>query len=435
MKEVWEKGFQINQKLVESDSFIKYEGYAKPKMARGINSYTDESKTLFGPVFQAIDKAFFQSRFFVKGMDVTERPTLLADRFGSRPVVETDFTSFESHHRQELAEIVFYWMMHMARGLNLPSRLRRLLATAVLGCNVTKFSTLRAHVPQTLMSGALWTSSSNALLNLLVMSYLWSYHAEEGWNAEHQARYAFAHFDGLIEGDDGICSSFNVDKDLIDRLGVDLKLETVANYGLASFCGIVCPVGHKTVLYNPKKFARNFFWIPSQLENSKPKQKNAYLRAKALSYLHSFPQCPVIAPISYEICKRTSGTNICNAVRAQFDNYKWDQISKAVKDPSFAKTKPVVPLYMREHMEKVFSVSINMQLEIEQSMGKSVDLSEWMMPWDDLHNSLHVTQFDWRQYDRWRPSFMPPIIEKVETEGQIGPPTGTNANRRIWKSG
>lgn len=428
LKSIHDSSFKISEKLMVSASFQKWEGYMKPKMPRGINAYSDESKTIFGPVFKGIDKVTFKQKWFIKGMDVGERPEMMNKLFGDNPVVETDFTSFESHHRGVFSELIWFWMMHMTRALNLPSYLKRMLAVAVKGNNVTKFSCVTAHIPQTLMSGALWTSSSNGVLNLLVMSYLWS--RKNNDDPELQADHAYTKFNGLIEGDDGICGSFDVDDEVITKLGIELKLEIKPHYGCASFCGIVCPPGGGSLLYNPDKFLRNFFWIPEKLFAANDKVKNTYLRAKALSYLHGFKNCPIIGPISFEICKRTAGTSL-DKVASHFDSYHWETIKNAEKSvnearklqPEFARTPPVINDAARDHMDRIFNLGVGKQKEIEQCFanGEYVDLSERMMPWDDLHNSLHVTNLDYEK-TAWLTPFRPPIIDKIMREGRLGTP-------------
>ena len=159
---------------------------------------------------------------------------------------------------------------------------------------------------------------------------MWSY--EPQLSAQDQAEKAFKTFNAFIEGDDGICSKFEVNEQLIQALGIQLKMEEKPNYGLASFCGIVCPVGSRHIIYNPDKFLRNFFWLPIKFANRSQKDQDMYLRAKALSYLHSFGNCPIIGPISYEICKRTNTFNIKESILNEFDKYKRDQLTPPDRD-------------------------------------------------------------------------------------------------------
>nr|WRQ65642.1 RNA-dependent RNA polymerase [Tolivirales sp.] len=425
LREVYERGGIVSALIMISASFLKDEGYDKPKMPRGINSYSDLSKTIFGPIFQAIDKKTFQQRWFVKGMDVSERPELLDQEFGNKPVIETDFTSFESHHRGAFSKVIWFWMMHMMRGLNLPAYLRRMLAVAVKGDNRTKFSCVTAEVPQTLMSGALWTSSSNGVLNLMIMSYLWS--RDKADEPVAQADLAYTSFRGFIEGDDGITEAFPVDEEIITKLGIDVKLEVKRNYGCASFCGIVCPLGSRKILYNPKKFIRNFFWLPTAFAQAKGKAQDGYIRAKALSYLYNFSGCPVVAPICYEVCKRTSGYNFTENLSHHFDSYKWAEIQKVIKNPSFAKEEPTITWASRDHMANIFGITPLQQIQIENCFraGSFVDLSDWMMPFDDAHRRMHLFDYEPAKVP-WGTPHMPDCIKKIIAAGGMGRPSSKN---------
>jgi hypothetical protein len=395
LRKVRENPIILNHKSSVTGSFLKYEGYQKPKNPRAINAFSDEVKVIVAPIGEAADKATFRHRNFVKGMDASERPELMAELFGHSPVVETDFTSFESHHRGEFAEIIFYWMMHMTRGMNLPTHVRRLFAACIKGRNKCKFGLTRCSVDQTLMSGAAWTSSSNGVLNLLIMSYLWS--DQFGLPVGEQADYAFNKFTGLIEGDDGICPAFPVNYALIESLGIDLKLEVKPYYGLASFCGIVCPPNSRDILYSPERLFRNFFVIPAKLKDRKQSVKDAYIRAKALSYRHSFGNAPVVGPIVRHVCKLTKSINVEN-VLTHFDVYQRDKIEIALKTKSHEKSNPISDS-LRDHCSQVFGISVERQREMEEGFEKNlcsdVDLSSWMMPFDDEHTLMHVTREKW----------------------------------------
>jgi hypothetical protein len=437
LEKIHNEGGVLSWELLISESFLKDEGYMSWKYPRGINSYSDLSKTIFGPVFKAIDKATFNHKWFVKGMDISERPDLMFELFGESPVVETDFTSFEVHHRGVFSDIIHYWIMHMSRGLNLPNYLKKMLAVAIKGCNVTKFSGVEIHVPQTLMSGAVWTSSSNGVLNLLIMSYLWSFDASVP--PKERAHRAFSSFNGLIEGDDGICSAFECDQSLVNHLGIDLKLEIKPNFGCASFCGINCAMGRREVLYDCRKFLRNFFILPGRLINAKKSTRDSYMRAKALSYLHDFHDCPIIGPIAFSVCEMTKSLNI-NGVVGYMDMYKRERLTKNLqklsKGDDWLRTKPNIVPQVREHYQRVFGVSVEKQIELETAFltnphVKGCDLSQWMMPEDDDHKLMHVSDFDWKGCDRWKPYHMPDIIQHLLNEGVMGTPLKKH-NRKIF---
>jgi hypothetical protein len=124
-------------------SFIKDEFYSEPKNPRAINSYTDESKTLLGALFHAIDKKTFATRFFVKGSNPKTWPQRLEELFGNMPVLTTDFSSFEAHHWGALARVPYYWALHMIRDLTRVCFLRDMVAVMMLGVNEVAFNRIR----------------------------------------------------------------------------------------------------------------------------------------------------------------------------------------------------------------------------------------------------------------------------------------------------
>ena len=60
--------------FAKSKSFVKLEGYKKPKHPRGINSPDDLAKTLYGNLIHALDKNLFRLKWFVKGQNPAEWP-------------------------------------------------------------------------------------------------------------------------------------------------------------------------------------------------------------------------------------------------------------------------------------------------------------------------------------------------------------------------
>lgn len=359
------------KKVSECLSFIKWEGYMEPKNPRAINSPSDLSKVILGPLFKAIDKKTFEMKWFVKGTDPKQWPSRLRDLFGRRPVVGTDFKSFESHHRDGFSRIVHFWIMHMIRGLPVAHSTRRLISKLVLGHNVTKFSTCKAEILQRLMSGALWTSSANGVLNLLIMSYLTSRNAMPHLTPEQLAFYASESFVGVFEGDDGLSSATRVDRDLIQRLGVKLTLDESPSFDTASFCGIVCQYESDAVVTDPVKVLRSFFVIPPKYMNSSPKIHMQLYRAKALSYKYAYNDCPIVGPLCHKICDLTRSVD----ARVISSETKLWRLRDVPINELMAQWKntPKVSDEARAVVSQQFRVSVEQQLIIESEIAASVD--------------------------------------------------------------
>lgn len=274
-------------------SFIKDEFYASPKNARAINSYSDESKTLLGALLHAMDKKTFATKWFVKGTNPRDWPSKLEDIFSGDPVVTTDFSSFEAHHHDGLARVAYFWAMHMSRGLTKVKALRDMIALMMLGVNEITFRHTRVEVKQRLMSGAMWTSSANGVLNLCLMAYMSA--KSQNIPPHDRARWAVEEFRCLVEGDDGLTAEYHIRPELPQRLGLRLKPVSSHDYSTAGFCSIYCARQSRVVIKDPIEALRKMFVLSSRYKDFSEKKKRALLRVKAMSYMSIFPSCPIIA--------------------------------------------------------------------------------------------------------------------------------------------
>lgn len=397
------------KRTADSESFIKDEGYCEPKHPRAINSPSDESKSILGSIIKPIDKATFQCPAFVKGTDPKTWPAKLAAKFGDRPVFETDFSSFEAHHRGVYGDLGHYWLQHQLRPIT-SSSIRKLIGKLVKGTNSTKFRGARATIPGRLMSGALWTSSMNGVLNYCILSYLACRSQERSCSPEFLVKHVDKYFRGFIEGDDGICEAFDLNKNLIRQMGLDLKLERANRFTEASFCGIVC--GEKTmdIITDPKKFLRNFFsmstkyGIPNNHLNKDWKidsKHRALMRAKALSYSYGFKNCPIVGPLAYKICELTSGIRT-EGVSVP-TGFLWSGQDVKVD----VHTKPCIADESRLVMQQRFGVSLLAQKNIEDRILEmrlneplALPLVE-LIGHHDVHHAFHFLSKTTGMPDVW----------------------------------
>lgn len=403
-----EKTYQTNEREVFSESFIKWESYDAPKNARAINALSDHCKVLFGPAFNAIDKATFEtldSRFFIKGTHPSALPARMEEKFGTRPVIETDFTSFESHHRGVFVEVIRHWMMHMAR--NLKAVYSRgwfeLLSRVVLGVNLCKFRCIDCKLDETLMSGASWTSSSNGVLNLLIMSYL-NLRATFPEESAQELVCRAASFNCLVEGDDGICETDSrLDKvrraSLIEGLGIKLEFSDHDRYGEAGFCGMLMS-SDGVVLTDPWKFMRKFFLMPAHVAAMSSKKQLAFLRCKALSALHQYDGVPVVSVVAKRVCDITASYDT-RSVSREFNLYEREILTEA----AHAWRKEVVISDVRRQDVCVrFGMPIALQEKIERDFTSSVrcviDLSV-LSDFDMAHRRDYVSDCPGGAYPRY----------------------------------
>lgn len=415
LKKIRQSLIAHDPKMAESKSFIKWECYQEPKHARAINSYTDESKTLLGALFSDIDNSTFATKWFVKHTNPREWPILMRDLFGKSPVMETDFSSFEAHHRDEFCEVIIFWMMHMMRNVG-NNGIRRMLHKMVRGVNRTKFQSITAKIVQRLMSGAMWTSSANGVLNLCIMAFLNTITKHPGAPPEVLAELAIREFVGLVEGDDGISVDVDVDPKLIEDLGLDLKYKKQASYTDASFCGVVCDEKTLVSVTNPMKVLRNFFALPKKYVDAKDSTHLSLLRAKALSYKYNFNNCPIVGALCHRICDLTKSQSIERGL-SEIDAWKRRFVQIANDEKLWMKVPDVDP-EMRVLVHEHFGISPIRQMIIEEEIYASKDvialtLHDLISPTD----VEHFKQFCGRTVHSYRAPSIPSNILEIHKEG------------------
>lgn len=382
----------IDPKFCTNKSFIKDEAYPKGyKAPRAINSYTDESKVLIGALTHAVDHALFTSpgtsKWFVKGKNPKEWQTILDELFRNEPVMGTDFTSFEAHHSGGFADLDAFWFDHVMSGIT-DLRLRRIIDRMMRGVNIMKFKHVTAKIAQRLMSGAMWTSSSNAVLNLFILAYLICRSKHPNVPPEELADMMDKLYKGVHEGDDGLCLATveDIDTSILDELGVKLKPDFYPSYHTASFCGIVC-AGNGQIVTDPIKILRNFPYLSRQYFDWKDTKKLSLYKAKAMSYNHMYHNCPIVGPFMQKVLHELRHIDARSA-RGAFDVYHL----KRLEDALLNKVQTFVPDHdTRLLVESVFGVSVEDQIRIEGEIAESsglhfrINLSAYRNSFDEQH--------------------------------------------------
>jgi hypothetical protein len=331
----------------KNQSFIKDEAYDTEKYARAINSYDDYVKAFTGPFIHCVEKRFFSSLpKFVKGKTNSERDRMLIDRFAGTRVVCTDFSSMEAHHTGAFADLFCDFIRSVGRFTD-PDVIE-CVVDLVLGVNICDFGDVVAKIPQRLMSGAMWTSLQNSFLNLFLISYL--YEESDGGKDWLDLRV-------LVEGDDGICEYFPVKMDVIERLGLKLKMEIHDNFATASFCGRV--IGHRGCAADITKTLCKLMWFPMRYWGRKHSFLLSLLKARATSYLMQYKHAPVVAPICYAVLTALAWVDV-RVGQAELEKDWCYEAACLVGD------EQVVDESLRVIVERVYGVSVGLQLEMER---------------------------------------------------------------------
>jgi len=424
---------QLESSFLKVKCFIKKESYMKPKHARAICSFTDETKVILGPLFKAIDKCTFGldkraregsinnpgSRHFVKGTNPSMWPFKLEELFGDNAVMGTDFTSFEAHHHGVMAYVVYYWYLHMTRKLSSVRPFKNLVAAMMLGKRDMCFKHIRAKLDERLMSGALWTSSANGVLNLLLMSYLNVTSANPQMSPGDRARWAVANFKGLVEGDDGLCLGQDIDYRLVKNLGLDLKFAPSPHYSEAGFCGIVCDPQVKAVLKDPIPVLAKFFVLEANFLGMKRSKILALYRARALSYLCNFSKSPIIASLCHWVLHKTRSIDV-GSVLCVVEERTRDFVLDAVKREVW-RNREVINDKSREIVANLYGVPVARQLEIERCFDDldsdilDIELSDFVSK-DMMHHALNFIHADPDSVSVPIPKY-PAIVQSVINNG------------------
>jgi hypothetical protein len=415
-------------------SFIKNESYPKLKQARGINSYPDVVKALWGNIFHSIDKKTFLHGpdgpvapgrgYFLKGVDPRDWANILKSDFENHPVATNDFSSFEAHHRGVYAKLVHHWMMHMLRNCGMSHSYLATISRAVLGRNDLTFKHIHATVDQRLMSGAMWTSSANGVLNLIIMSYLVTDAQFPGRAPCELVSLARQHFVGRVEGDDGICACpVKPSSGTMASLGLKLDFVRHEDASTADFCSIVCSTNDDTVLRDPVKFIRTFFAVPTKYKSRG--SALGLLRAKAMSLYYNYRNSPVVGKCCYNVLRQTRSVSV-DGVSAELDTWSAQTFERALQ--YFRVNKDELrdcPDMHSTHMaanravvEKVFKVSVQHQLDIEAAFDRWED-SPIVVTMSD-HATLEDYSYD-SHYSQTDPVGLltnyPPLVQSIVDRG------------------
>lgn len=408
----------ITKKNLYVESFIKEEGYEEEgKMPRGINSYSDFTKVILGPLFHTIDKDTFAAPYFVKGSNPLKWRDMLEERFGDMEVLSTDFSSFEAHHRAEYSELIYMWYKHMTRRMDNMHEFDQLVSSMMLGRNRITFSSISVEVDQRLMSGALWTSSANSVLNFVLTSYMWMKTKFPNQSPEENARNVRSEFVGLFEGDDGICPNVGISQVLVDDLGLVLKPTPSPTYNAAGFCGICCDRDTGIVIRDPIAFLRKFFCLPRKASRYKRARKLALYKAKALSYSYLFSGCPVVGAVCEYVIRNTRNIDHRPALQ-DFDAYDREHLV-------FEAGTNTVQNSSRVLVEHTYGVSVAEQLRIESHFERAsmfcteLDLSMYALESDKRNVDTYLQEDPtlWKRPDILHDS----VIDRYLEHGLEGP--------------
>jgi len=250
----------------------------------------------------------------------------------------------------------------------------------LLGKQYMRFNAIMLTIEDVMRcSGEMNTSLGNGFSNLMFWCFVLYELGEE--------------FDGVIEGDDGLTSSYLiVPDDHFEKLGLSIKLQRHDSLNTASFCGLIFDVHDKSIITDPIETLLNIGWGDRRYMQARKSKHMELLRSKGLSYLHQYAGCPIIQELALYLIRETRGIQLSNRIIESMarNSYELVQLREMLEAPGVA--RPVGP-GTRKLMEQVYGVSVELQLHVEEYLKNKRGLGPLDLP--ILHEFIHPHAIDY----------------------------------------
>lgn len=274
----------LSKKDYRHSPFVKREFYEEMKAARIICKAEDKFVAAVAPVIHACEQVVFHdshlSKYFVKGRTINEQVDMMR-RLGQMTgkFAETDHSRFEANYRDKTFKAIeMQFWKHMLR--HNPKTLDIMMKSYQYDRHLYSRQAV-AIFRGTRMSGDLWTSLMNGFTNLVVMKAV-------------AKRVGFT-FEGLFEGDDGLCCYNGPDPTPEDfsYYGFEIKLEVKDEINQCSFLTKIFSPKTNNLLADPETVER-VSWTPDPahfLYGDKSRRRLAC--EKCVAMLNIYPRTPV----------------------------------------------------------------------------------------------------------------------------------------------
>lgn len=368
------------------DGFIKDETYPDWKAARVIMARADQTKTMVGPIFKAIEEQLFKMKYFIKKVPKADRPRLIYNTLYD-PMARyfcTDFSSFESSFDPEIMwHLEFILYRYMTKYIPEYNFFMWFCYNVIAGVNRIHFYDFIAILVATRQSGEMNTSLGNGFSNLMILLFV---ARESGYDPEI--------FECFVEGDDSISQTY-VDRpmnmQIYQDLGFSIKSEYHDDIGKASFCGN---------LFHPEDFITvtdiaeticSFGWTKACYARSKKSKKLGLLRAKAMSLLYEYPGCPILQSLGLYAYRITKGYRARLGKQNEYERYESKQMLDYIKVHGLPIKE--IPMSTRLFVEEVYGITVTYQLCIEKYLDSLNKLTVLDNPY--IHDIMKPV---WREY-------------------------------------
>jgi len=355
-------GIYVN---AEVKYFVKEEWYPEYKHFRGIWARSDEFKAICGPFFHRIESSLFKHKHFIKKIPKDQRADYLQrliERQGYK-YQTTDFTAYESHFKTLLMDNCEFELYRFMSSQNAEAqRVCRMLFDVVAGDNyvVNKFFTLLVEAKR--MSGEMNTSLGNGFSNLMFLLFAFE-------------EYRIDFTGPGVEGDDGIAGiSKDIPASYFIDMGLNVKMETHEFLSDASFCGLVFDPIELINIRDPRTPLGTIMWVPKKYALASFKTHKSLLKSKALSIIFEYPGCPILSVLGHKLFSLLEDVPMKDISDSSYTRREF-----AVHMERYLKGEvPIKEIGQRTRalMERLFDVSVQQQLDIEESI-RNMTLQEW----------------------------------------------------------
>lgn len=363
------------KKYFKCKSFIKDECYPSYKHARGINSRTDPFKCAIGPWFKVIEKVLFRLPYFIKKVPVSQRAQFIKDRLFTLGAcyLTSDYTSFEALFTSELMKkCEFQLYKYMTQFIPNHDEFWRMLDEVLAATNSCAFRDFLVKIKATRMSGEMCTSLGNGFSNLMFILFVCS---ELGSTV-----------DGVVEGDDGLFvvnGPVPTEADFA-KLGLRIKLQVFDRLSDASFCGLVFDEEDCVNVTDPLPEIVSFGLGTSKYMSAKDSTLKSLLRCKSLSMVHQYSGCPILQEIGLYGIRVTKGIDHRTYMNSRHVcTWERDQLIEASRmEKRLFEVVREPPRRTRLLVERLYGISIERQLAIEQYFRQKEDTEPIRLPLD-----------------------------------------------------
>jgi hypothetical protein len=335
--------------------FVKVETSTSATDPRNISPRSDEFFSILGPFVSAIEHAAHACEYLVKGLTPNQRGAIISEEWRGE-VIETDFSRFDMTVSKDIVQSVELDMFRKAYPLGAYPELDAILPLlGVMSGNSRNGNSYR--IDGTRASGDAHTSIANGCINRFVIWASLRKLPETSWSSFHEGD------DGFINCDADIKTKVSSLLGLAGLLGFKLKVILPDSHVFAKFCGRhICDGCHNEFCDLPRTLAKLHITI-----------KNGELKplalAKALSYLSTDPQTPIIGRICRSLVTHlkpmVTDSQLHNRINRSFRKHEANRVKMGVVFDS--NSTPFDPLpCCRASVALVTGWSIDMQIAIEK---------------------------------------------------------------------